>query len=56
MLIYKTTIKKIQRTIVILIYLCFFQVMYRDQTYGLPGEGEGSGWTKVYNSTQYVDF
>jgi len=23
------------------------EVMYRDQTYGLPGEGEGSGWTKV---------
>ncbi len=22
--------------------------MYRDQTYGLPGEGEGSGWTKVW--------
>ena len=23
------------------------QVMCRDQTYGLPGEGDGSGWTKV---------
>ncbi|XP_023329325.1 tectonin beta-propeller repeat-containing protein 1 [Eurytemora carolleeae] len=23
------------------------EVMYRDQTYGLPGDGEGSGWTKV---------
>jgi hypothetical protein len=34
----------------------FFQVMYRDQTYGLPGEGEGSGWTKVYHKTLYVDF
>ena len=23
------------------------QVMYRDQTYDLPGDAEGSGWSKV---------
>ena len=23
------------------------KVMYRDQTYGLPGDAEGSGWSKV---------
>ena len=25
----------------------YFQVMYRDGTYDLPGDGEGNGWTKV---------
>ena len=24
-----------------------FQVMFRDGTYNLPGEAEGTGWTKV---------
>ena len=27
--------------------IIYFEVMYRDGTYDLPGDGEGNGWTKV---------